>query len=290
METESPGPDKSLPSPIFTSSTGREPTMSLMLETRPITQEQLAKEVEGIYEGLVIVEKKCVEIDQQQSSTTDQLSNEQWQALIALHRTLLHEYHDFFLASQHPSASPALRNMASERDMPARMWKYGIHSFLELLRRQLPDSLDHMLAFVYLAYSMTALLMESVPCFEGIWMQRLGDLSLYRMDIGTDLRDRGIWAGVAQNWYIKAADKFPNANKIQHHFTIHSSGALETSTASLAVSSTCICGCRGKDLVGQAETPSNELSTCVYDYRGRDSLDGDVFSCYISSGLCRACT
>jgi hypothetical protein len=26
----------------------------------------------------------------------------QWQALIALHHTLLHEHHDFFFASQHP--------------------------------------------------------------------------------------------------------------------------------------------------------------------------------------------
>jgi hypothetical protein len=45
-----------------------------------------------------MVEKKCVEICQQQAKTTNKLSNEQWQALIALHRTLLHEHHDFFLA------------------------------------------------------------------------------------------------------------------------------------------------------------------------------------------------
>jgi hypothetical protein len=50
----------------------------------------------------VIVEKKCVEIDEQQSQTSNIVSDEQWQALIALHRTLLHEHHDFFLASQHP--------------------------------------------------------------------------------------------------------------------------------------------------------------------------------------------
>jgi hypothetical protein len=31
---------------------------------RPITQEQLVNEVKGIYAGLVMVEKKCVEIDQ----------------------------------------------------------------------------------------------------------------------------------------------------------------------------------------------------------------------------------
>ena len=31
-------------------------------ETRPITQEQLVNEVKGIYAGLVMVEKKCVEV------------------------------------------------------------------------------------------------------------------------------------------------------------------------------------------------------------------------------------
>ncbi len=72
--------------------------MLLQPQTRPISQEQLVNEVKGIYAGLVMVEKKCVEICQQQAQTTNKLSNEQWQALIALHRTLLHEHHDFFLA------------------------------------------------------------------------------------------------------------------------------------------------------------------------------------------------
>src|SRR5213078_2329412 len=121
------------------------------------------------------------------------LNNEQWQALIALHRTLLHEHHDFFLASQHPSASPALRRLASKYAMPARMWRHGIHSFLELLRHRLPASLDHMLAFIYLAYSMMALLYETVPTFEETWIECLGDLARYRIAIEeTDLQDREI--------------------------------------------------------------------------------------------------
>ncbi|GKU10969.1 unnamed protein product, partial [Fusarium langsethiae] len=120
-------------------------------ETRPISQDQLVAEVKGIYAGLVMVETKCIEVDNAQSSNTDansKLNNEQWQALIALHRTLLHEHHDFFLASQHPSASQALRRLASKYAMPARMWRHGIHSFLELLRHRLPASLEHMLTFL----------------------------------------------------------------------------------------------------------------------------------------------
>ncbi len=74
--------------------------------TRPITQEQLIAEVKGVYSGLVMVEQRCIEIDQGLASRNSKISNEQWRALIALHRTLLHEHYDFFLATQHPLACP----------------------------------------------------------------------------------------------------------------------------------------------------------------------------------------
>ncbi|RAL68390.1 hypothetical protein DID88_007121 [Monilinia fructigena] len=179
----------------------------LQPETRPISQEQLVAEVKGIYAGLVMVEAKCIEVDNRQAtlaqgdptSQPPRLNNEQWQALIALHRTLLHEHHDFFLASQHPSASPALRRLASKYAMPARMWRHGIHSFLELLRHRLPASLDHMLAFIYLAYSMMALLMAIED---------------------DDIRDREVWTGVARHWYSKASDKAPTTGRLYHHLAI----------------------------------------------------------------------
>jgi hypothetical protein len=162
-----------------------------------------------------------LQIDQTQSSTTREISDEQWQSLTALHRTLLYGHHDFFLASQHPSSSPALRRLATKYAMPVRMWRHGIHSFLELLRHRLPDSLDHMVAFIYLAYSIMALLMESVPSFEEIWIECLGDLARYRMAIEEeDLREREIWSGVAWMWYNKAADKSPNVGRIQHHLAV----------------------------------------------------------------------
>jgi hypothetical protein len=177
-------------------------------ETRTITREQLINEVKGIYAGLAMVEKKCVEIDSHKSGTTGHLSNEIWQTLIALHRTLLHEHHGFSLASQHPSSSPALRRLVTQYAMPARMWRHGIHSFMELLRHRLPDSPDHMLSSVYLAYSMLALVMESVPPIEETWVESLGELARYRMAIEeADLRDREIWSGVAQMWYHGAADE-----------------------------------------------------------------------------------
>lgn len=195
-----------------------EPELLLQPETRPISHEQLVHEVKGIYAGLVMVETKCIDVDEKQNiaaqerdpSKRTQLTPEQWSALIALHKTLLHEHHDFFLASQHPSASPALTKLAEKYSMPARMWKHGIHAFLEVLRHRLPASLDHMLAFLYIAYAMMALLYETVPSFEDTWVECLGDLGRYRMAIGDeDVKDRDVWCGVARFWYSKAADKNP---------------------------------------------------------------------------------
>jgi hypothetical protein len=154
-------------------------------ETRPISQEQLVAEVKGIYAGLVMVETKCIEVDNAQNAQKEQppkLNNEQWQALIALHRTLLHEHHDFFLAAQHPSASLALQRLASKYSIPARMWRHGIHSFLEPLRHRLPASQELMMEFIYLAYSMMAMLYETIPAFEETWSECLGDLGRYRYE------------------------------------------------------------------------------------------------------------
>ncbi|SPO03232.1 uncharacterized protein DNG_05914 [Cephalotrichum gorgonifer] len=93
-------------------------------DTPLISQRQLFDEVKGIYKGLLLVESKCIEVDAaqnvQEGDSAVELKNEQWQALGALHRALLHEHHDFFLASQHHSASPPLKKLASKYNIPAR--------------------------------------------------------------------------------------------------------------------------------------------------------------------------
>ncbi|KAH9230971.1 hypothetical protein K456DRAFT_55355 [Colletotrichum gloeosporioides 23] len=222
--TESPRPSASRSFEPRSAEVDQTEVLIKQPETRPISQEQLVAEVKGIYAGLVMVESKCIEVDNAQSSTAEsspKLNNEQWQALIALHRTLLHEHHDFFLASQHPSASPALRRLASKYAMPARMWRHGIHSFLELLRHRLPASLEHMLTFIYLAYAMMALLYETVPTFEDTWIECLGDLGRYRMAIeDDDLKDREVWTSVSRHWYSKASDKAPTTGRLYHHLAI----------------------------------------------------------------------
>ncbi|KAK8036846.1 hypothetical protein PG994_015343 [Apiospora phragmitis] len=102
-----------------------------------------------------------------------------------------------------------------------RMWKHGIHAFLELLRHRLPASLEHMLTFIYLAYSMMALLYETVPAFEATWMECLGDLGRYRMAIeDDDIRDREVWTAVSRRWYSKASDVVPRTGRLYHHLAI----------------------------------------------------------------------
>ena len=205
----------------FGSPVDQEDQMFLQPETRPISQGQLVNEVKGIYAGLIIVEKRCITMCASLSQTTHKLSNEDWQGLIALHRTLLHEHHDFFMASQHPTASPSIRRLPTKYAMAARIWRHGIHSFLELLRHRLPHSREHMLRFVYLAYQMMGLLMESVPAFYETWIECLGDLARYRMAIEVaDMRDRENWSDVARMWYNCAADRSPSTGRIQHHLAV----------------------------------------------------------------------
>lgn len=198
-------------------------------ETRPISQDQLVIEVKGIYAGLVMVEAKCIDVDEKQTIAAQEqdpskkkpLRNDQWQSLIALHKQLLHEHHDFFLASQHPSASDDLKDLVVRYSMPARMWRHGIHAFLEVLRHRLPESLEHMLAFIYIAYSMMGLLYETVRRFEQTWVECLGDLGRYRMAIEDDEpSDREVWSDVARFWYSKAADKTPTIGRLYHHLAI----------------------------------------------------------------------
>ena len=211
-------------------------------DSQPISQSQLAAEVKGIASGLGMLENKCVRVANDQTrgkqgftssgprtipsgeETPYSLKTDCFQELIALHRTLLHAHHDFFHASQHPSAGPATRDPALRYSMPTRTWKHGIHNFLELLRHQLPNSLDYMLAFIYLAYQVMALRYEAVDSFEETWFKCLGDLGRYRTAIEDeeDLRDREVWTGVARFWYTKAVDKNPGSSSVYREYACSS--------------------------------------------------------------------
>jgi hypothetical protein len=189
-------------------------------------EDQLDSEVKVVQCGLEEIENECIFVDRALTAASQdhpgtKLASNCWQDLIALHRTLLHKHHDFFLVSQHPAASPALRKLATTNSMPARMMKHGIYSFLKLLQMHLDESIDYMLAFIYLAYPIITLLYEEAPDFKDIWIECLGNLGRYRMAIeDEDVRDRDTWAQVARSWFTEATDRDPTVGRIYHHFGI----------------------------------------------------------------------
>lgn len=64
-------------------------------------------------------------------------------------------------------------------------------------------NLNVFLTFIYMAYAVMTLLLESVPQFEKTWIECLGDLARYRMAIEeADMQDREIHTGVARYWYV----------------------------------------------------------------------------------------
>lgn len=64
-----------------------------------------------------------------------------------------------------------------------------------------------MVSFVYLSYSMVALLKETVRESLETWIHCFRDLAGYHMaDDEPDLRDRDIWSATARTWYNQAAN------------------------------------------------------------------------------------
>jgi hypothetical protein len=155
---------------------------------RPITQEQLVNEVKGIYAGLIMVEKKCIEIESQLGNSqltwiANKISDEQWHALIALQRTLLYEHHDFYLACHHPLASTALRDLSRKYAMPARMWEHGLNGFLKILCKQMPGTKEHMLGYIEHAYPVLEDLQQHVPSLSADWYGCVKGLNVYRNEL-----------------------------------------------------------------------------------------------------------
>ncbi|KAF5646026.1 hypothetical protein F52700_1975 [Fusarium sp. NRRL 52700] len=77
----------SLPDPA----SGSELNMMLQPETRPISHEQLVAEVKGIYAGLVMVESKCIEVDNA-TSATGMLTPEEYRELLNASTQIIFEF------------------------------------------------------------------------------------------------------------------------------------------------------------------------------------------------------
>jgi protein SMG6 len=87
-----------------------------------------------------------------------------------------------------PALPASLRDIPTRYNIIIRLWTHGIHTLLESLRRASftsPLALEHLIDFIYYAYSFyTGLLEESTyKSFRSNWLEALGDLARYRMAV-----------------------------------------------------------------------------------------------------------
>jgi hypothetical protein len=129
----------------------------------------------GIYMGITMIERHSFAVQKTKAAEAAAASKatDHMRDLISFHGELLNEYHDFFVATQHPSASPVLRNLAKKYAMPIRMWSNGIHSFLETFLTQGPhwrhSQLEHMVAFMHYVRQLMEELHYSLPHMADEW-------------------------------------------------------------------------------------------------------------------------
>ena len=131
---------------------------------------------------------------------------------------LKESHHAFLLASQHPAATLSQRDVDSS--MPLRMWKHGAQTYLEVLRFYLPDSSEHMLAFILQAYVMFGLLLEMVPKFTNTWLEVLGDICWYGTVLPPHTEIDNDWTKLSWDWYQKASDREPLAGRLYQRIAL----------------------------------------------------------------------
>lgn len=153
-------------------------------DVQPYSDEQIRTEIQEIYDTLVSTEKKCKEVvNKWRSGVPARQGGEQCEEMRISHQQLIQLHFDFYLACQHPRATTKIQKLPIKHFMSDRLWLYGFQSLFDLHDSILPRFRDHMLKFIYLAYSMMTLLLETVSIFEGKWIECLGDLGRYLMYI-----------------------------------------------------------------------------------------------------------
>ncbi|KAK3378998.1 hypothetical protein B0T24DRAFT_487536, partial [Lasiosphaeria ovina] len=188
----------------------------------------LVEAVEDIYAGLVLVEQKCIELDQVDTlPSTGHLEtwilsydSERNRALVNLHRINWRDHYDFLQASQHPQGSPKLRALPIKYTMAARLWRHAIHQYLECLRLRLPDSFEFIDQVVAETYALMCLLEETVPNFSETWLECKADLAQYRMTITVDPSARATWNAVAAEQYTRVLQEDDTVGRIYHHLAV----------------------------------------------------------------------
>lgn len=177
-------------------------------EPVPHTKQEVYANVMRLYR----LEEDCRKADGKQQTIS---RVHEWRPLLKLHLTLLEHHHSLYMILQEIKAPHGLHEMIQRTSMPARMWRYGIGPFLQLLKMGKPASNDCMLSFVNYTYALIASLHEFVyPAFNEIWTVYLGELACCRMAKAIedlDAEDAEIWGDVAISWFTTIVDKHPHS-------------------------------------------------------------------------------
>lgn len=154
-----------------------------------MSQEELSINVHNITEEISKLEATCEDRYKElyatrlttNSAERLDFSASEWKNFREMHQQLLGEYLDFFRSSHHPSATEDLRSIAQQRNIPKRLLELCIHSFLDIARRQLPESLEHMLFYINYAFKSLHTLLEGVSMYRDFWLEGTRQLAWYML-------------------------------------------------------------------------------------------------------------
>ncbi|ORX36586.1 hypothetical protein BD324DRAFT_580049 [Kockovaella imperatae] len=120
-----------------------------------------------------------------------------WMDLIAKHKELADLHHLFLVRVFDPLIPSTFSQLAVKYNIPSRLWQVSFHLILERLRLAWmtahPSALDLLTDLVYDAYKFYTDLLEdqAMSHFRTAWIEALGDLARYRMNIASHVSSNG---------------------------------------------------------------------------------------------------
>lgn len=110
------------------------------------------------------------------------LTPKQYGATNELHRVLVNEHFDLTLVSLHPASSAQLRSFPKGKRIDERVWEQRAFAHLNMLRDRLPESSEHLDAFIYYAYGILTSLQELPGTSWYLWVKFQAKLACFRYD------------------------------------------------------------------------------------------------------------
>lgn len=196
---------------------------------------QLSGETHDPLENLRHAEKLCAEIKAGLQTTKSMIDDLQCDGppsmvqicqLVEAHRALLDAYYDFFLVTQHPQASEALRRLPVLYNITKTLWSRALHPVLEFLNaiRDLcssdgPDLASEMyLSSIYYGYGLVCSLLICVPEMRSECFVNLAGLSALLATMSGELVFGSEWTDVFIMWQTRVVRSSPRCG--QHYIEL----------------------------------------------------------------------